>query len=319
MIAGRTSESVSVVIGAYNAAPWIGETLDSVLAQTHRPLEVLVVDDGSTDETANIVRSRGSRVKCITSPHRGYPQRNKGIQASAGEWIAFVDADDAWQPNKIERQLQTLRERRAAWVYSDSVWLDSELGVVTSPKGPALREGDILEALCLGNFVVASSAMVSRAVLNEVGQFVESPEIVVGEDWDLWLRIASRYPVACVREPLVTLRLHAASLMAATSMHRRVESLQYVVARAVRRDPARLGRIHSRARSNIFFSAGIALFRQQQNDAARPYFRRSWGQTPFRLEALAYAMLAGYVPKAAAYLARRKRRPAENRKPPEIA
>jgi glycosyltransferase involved in cell wall biosynthesis len=94
--------NVSVVIGAYNAGAWIGQTLDSVLAQTYPVLEVLVIDDGSSDDTAQVVKSYGGVVRYLRENHRGRPHRNRGILAASGDFVSFVDADDYWQAKKIE-------------------------------------------------------------------------------------------------------------------------------------------------------------------------------------------------------------------------
>jgi hypothetical protein len=116
------------VIGSYNAEAWIRQTLDSVLAQTYGVSEILVIDDGSSDATPAIVRSYGGVVSLLLEPHRGRPHRNRGILDSSGEFIAFVDADDLWQPNKLEKQLVMLLAQNVNWVVCDSQWLDAETG-----------------------------------------------------------------------------------------------------------------------------------------------------------------------------------------------
>jgi glycosyltransferase involved in cell wall biosynthesis len=298
---------VSVVIGAYNAAAWIGQTLHSVLAQTCPVLEVLVVDDGSTDETAAIVRSYGAQVQYLHEEHRGRPHRNRGILASRGELVAFVDADDYWHSTKIEKQLSRLCAQGAAWVICDSEWLDSASGRHTGPVGTPVREGDILEHLLLHNFIVASTPIVARRVLDEIGHFDETPEVAPVEDWDLWLRIAARYPVATVNEKLVTLRLHDDSFLATTPLARRLLSLEHVVARAVARDPARLSGLRRRALFNVYFSVGIKAFRQQRLEEARSYFLRAWRNRPMNLETAAYLMLTFTAARTSSALVKFKR------------
>jgi glycosyltransferase involved in cell wall biosynthesis len=301
-------DTVSVVIGAYNAGAWIGQALDSVLAQTYPVLEVLVIDDGSTDDTAEVVRSFGERVQYVAEQHRGRPHRNRGILASRGDIVAFVDADDFWSPVKLERQVELLRSRRVQWAVSDSVWLDDATGTLTPPAGMDIREGDILKALFLENFIVASSLIVRRAVLDEVGLFDETPEVAPAEDWDLWLRIAARYPVAAARVPLVTLRLHPDSFLAATPMAQRVRGLEHVVARARARESARLGRLERLALGNIYHAAAVKLFRQHRPHEARGYVLKALRQRPTRFETIAYLAMTYLPSKFSSKIVAAKRR-----------
>jgi glycosyltransferase involved in cell wall biosynthesis len=300
--------AVSVVIGCYNAAPWIRETIDSVLAQTHPVLEVLVVDDGSTDGTSEIVASYPRGVRLLAEKHRGRPYRNRGIMASRGDLIAFVDADDFWHAEKIERQLQALYRTKAEWAICGSQWLHADTGLLTLPTGAPLREGDILEALFLGNFIVASSTLVSRRVLEDAGYFDESPDVAPVEDWDLWLRIAAKFPVACVPQPLVTLRLHESSFLAGTPMDVRVVSLETVVDRAARREAVRLGPLRKKALFRVYFAAGVADFRRGRFPAARKWFLTAWRQAPGNLASLAYVSLTYLNAGTTAALLRIKRR-----------
>jgi glycosyltransferase involved in cell wall biosynthesis len=283
---------ISVVIGSYNAEAWIRQTLESVLGQTYGVSEILVIDDGSSDATPAIVRSYGGVVSLLSEPHRGRPHRNRGILASSGEFVAFVDADDLWQPTKIEKQLHMLLAQNVDWVVCDSQWLDAETARIGPPVGEPIRGGDILESLFLNNSIVASTPLVRRRALDDVGYFDESPAVAPVEDWDLWLRIAARYPVACVNEPLATLRLHADSFLAATPLERRVLSQATVVRRAAHREPKRLGPLTARALSNVYHAAGVRLFRRQQIGAARGYFLNAWRHQPARLESLGYVLLS---------------------------
>jgi glycosyltransferase involved in cell wall biosynthesis len=304
----RVPGSVSVVIGAYNAAAWIAQTLDSVLAQTYPVLEVIVIDDGSTDSTASIVQSYGAKVQYLVENHRGRPHRNRGILASRGEIVAFVDADDYWHPRKIEEQERLLQRGGFAWVICDSQWLDSATGRLTAPVGVPVQEGDILEALFLNNFIVASTPVVARHVFDDVGYFDETLDVAPVEDWEMWLRIAERYPVGCVHEQLVTLRLHDDSFLAATPLARRVLSLEQVVRRAAARQPGRLGQLKREALFNVYHAAGVKEFRGKRLEEARPFFWKAWKQQPTRLETMSYLVmtfLEGHISKAFIGLRRR--------------
>jgi glycosyltransferase involved in cell wall biosynthesis len=210
--------TVSVIIPAYNHARYLGEAIESALAQSHSPLEVIVVDDGSTDETAEVLTRFGDRIRTLRQRNRGpSAARNAGIAAARGDYLAFLDADDLWLPRKLERQLA----RFAA---------DSSLGFVhcafetfgpatdpsvRSPHGRIFQgmEGWIAtEILRLDRDVVAGGCtlMVPRAVAEETGGF--DPDLLAAEDWDWSYRIATRYRVGFVAEILVRYRQHGGGI-----------------------------------------------------------------------------------------------------------
>ncbi len=202
--------SISVVIPAYNASRFIAETIASVLAQTLPPLEVLVVDDGSTDHTAAIAERFGAPVQVLKIANSKLSAaRNYGVHYAAGEWIAFIDADDLWAPNKLERQMQEL----AAQPEADLCYTGR---VLLQPAGDRFETGRVVEtpsAEMLDRWLMKdtsfppSSVVVRRAVLVAAGGF--DPKIRFVEDWDMWMRLylgGCRF-VACP-EPLLLYRVH---------------------------------------------------------------------------------------------------------------
>lgn len=224
--------------------------------------------------------------------------------------MAFVDADDYWEPTKVERQLSVMTISGARWAICDSRWLDVTTGTLSTPVGAPMREGDILEALFLSNFIVASTPIIARPIFDDIGAFDETPSVAPVEDWDMWLRVAAQHPVVCVDEPLVTLRLHADSFLAATPLARRVRSLEFVVESAVAREPKRLGRLRSRALYNIYHAAAVKTFRQKRLSESRHYLVKAWRARPASLESVAYlaaTMLGGNVSAALTNVARRIR------------
>jgi glycosyltransferase involved in cell wall biosynthesis len=286
------ASDISVVIGAYNAARWIRATLDSVLAQSLPPMEVVVVDDGSTDDTTSIVAGFGAPVRCIREAHRGRPHRNRGIQETSGRWIAFIDADDLWHGKKLELQGERLEQTGCAWAICDSDWITPENEVLPGWAGMTPREGDILVPLFLNNFIAASTVIVRRDVLGAAGYFDETSQVAAVEDWDLWLRIAARFPVACVPSRLTAIRLHSDSYLAALDIADRVRHQEAVVERAFSVEPARLGTWHAQALSNVRYSAGVRLFREGHSNRARQCFAAAIRKTPTRLEAIGYLLLS---------------------------
>jgi glycosyltransferase involved in cell wall biosynthesis len=212
--------NVTVVIPAFNAAAFLGDALESVLAQTYQPLEVIVVDDGSEDETPQVAAAYASKVTYIRK-ERGGPAaaRNEGIRAASGEWIAFQDADDIWLSDFLEKLVDASANTGADLVFCDALTLKS--GVTTGPtfferKGLKARldefaPGDILLDpfslfLELHQFMLTCALLVRRDALLQVGLFDEG--IYCGEDLDLWLRLSLRFHFAVVNEILVLRRIH---------------------------------------------------------------------------------------------------------------
>lgn len=225
--------AISVVVPTYNRAGLLRRTLASVLAQTVPPLEVLVADDGSTDDTAQALREFGDRVRHLALPHRGLPaaSRNAGLRAARGDWVAFLDDDDLWLPQKLERQLVAAAE--AGLVCCNAELIDEH----DAPRGrnlheshPLAKEPDPLRALIGGNYVVCSSVLARTDLLREAGGFHEGPELrQLAEDYDLWLRCALRAPVRYEHEPLVRYRVSSAgSLSVGADPLRQAEALAAV-------------------------------------------------------------------------------------------
>jgi glycosyltransferase involved in cell wall biosynthesis len=201
---------ISVVIPAFNAAPFIGDTLASVLGQTITELEVIVVDDGSTDGTRQRIDGADDRVRLLHQDRGGAARaRNLGVGQARGEWIAFLDADDLWTPDKLERQLDLAAETGSAFVFADRINIGERgpLPELQSTIQP-LRDGDIYEVLLRGNFITTSSVVLRREVFERVGGFCEDPILPPAEDWDLWLRVAHDHRAAACRLPVVKYRHH---------------------------------------------------------------------------------------------------------------
>jgi glycosyltransferase involved in cell wall biosynthesis len=215
---------VSVVIPTYNRAAFLAEAIQSALAQTFTDLELIVVDDGSTDHTAAMVRSiNDPRVHLVSVRHSGLPARgrNAGVERARGRYIAFLDSDDLWDSSKLDDQLAALAERPdCRWCHTGGRCID-EVGA-PHPQWPNARlasEGWILEALFRRHEGInTSSVLVDRALLLEVGGFDET--FVRGEDYDLWVRLAMRSPIACVRNARVGRRIHATAQFVGTGRER---------------------------------------------------------------------------------------------------
>jgi glycosyltransferase involved in cell wall biosynthesis len=235
---------VSVVIPAYNSEKFIAETLDSVLAQTYRPIEVIVVDDGSTDRTADIVKKYETRFAGSTNPTDSTNKtsktskttetgltylyqkncgpsaaRNSGMAAARGDYIAFLDADDCWLPHTLERLTGYMESHPGvSLVFGDAgsfgpggVLFPSAFAKFGCPEQD--NEGVVqkaFERLLEGNFILTGTVLVKKECLDRLGGFNEA--LHYGEDYDLWVRIALFERIGCLREPVMKRRVHDTNL-----------------------------------------------------------------------------------------------------------
>ena len=196
------TESISVIIPTYNRAYCLSRAIDSVLAQSHPVEKICVIDDGSTDDTQQLLQSNYPQIHYIRQENKGVSAaRNKGIRKAKSQWIAFLDSDDEWLPQKIEKQLFELtRQPMYKLIHCDEVWIRNGVRVNAMNKHKK-SGGDIFES-CLPLCVISPSAsIIQRELLLEVGLFNES--LPACEDYDLWLRICSSHPVLYVNEKLL--------------------------------------------------------------------------------------------------------------------
>lgn len=196
---------VSVIVPTYNRHRLLGEAIDSVLAQTYSNFELIVVDDGSTDRTAERLASYGAAIKVIRQSNQGVSAaRNAGIQAAGGELIALLDSDDYWLPPKLACQIECFNAHPELQIcQTQEIWIRN--GVRVNPKKRHQKfSGMIFEKtlpLCL---VSPSAVMLRKSLLDEVGLFDEN--LPACEDYDLWLRITWKYPVHLIETPLIVKR-----------------------------------------------------------------------------------------------------------------
>jgi glycosyltransferase involved in cell wall biosynthesis len=242
---------VSVIVPVYNAEKTIKETLRSVLAQTFRDLEVVVVDDGSRDASVEEVMSLGDeRLKMLRSDHNGVSRaRNRGILESSGEFIAFLDADDLWKKDKIEKQLKALEERPdAALAYS---WVDriDENGRILGQAGRFGLSGNLYSHILLVDFLVnGSTPLIRRDALFSAGLF--EPSLEPAEDWDLWIRLAEKHEFTAVKTVHVLYRSQGGT--ASSNTIKLEEAALKVINKAFSRAPASLRNLKKFSEYNIY-------------------------------------------------------------------
>jgi glycosyltransferase involved in cell wall biosynthesis len=219
-----STTAISVVVPCYNAERWITATLRSVLAQDGPPLDIVVVDDGSVDNSAALVQQQFPQVRLLRQPNRGVAAaRNLGIEHSRGEWVAFIDADDIWLPGKLRAQCDALAAQPetqlscTAW----QVWDSDEpepmpqlLATLAEAAADTQRwagpSGWIYPQLLLSSQVWTSTVLARRELLAQLGGFDTS--LRIGEDLDLWLRASRTTPILRVAQPLALYRMHPASI-----------------------------------------------------------------------------------------------------------
>ncbi|MDF5714303.1 MAG: glycosyltransferase [Rhizonema sp. NSF051] len=197
---------VSVVIPAYNSMQYLPETLESVLNQTFTEFEVLIINDGSSDNTVEWASAiKDSRVKLISQENQGLPgARNTGIYHAQADYIAFLDADDLWEPTKLAKQVSCLDKYPEVGLVHAWMALVDVGGKSTGRVLKSNVEGCAWEQIVQWNTIACPSVMVRRCCFDRVGVFDRCLRSV--EDWDMWIRIAVEYPLAVIKEPLAYYR-----------------------------------------------------------------------------------------------------------------
>lgn len=222
--------AVSVVMPAYEVGWCIGRAVDSVLAQSFRDFEVIVVNDGSTDGTRQVLASYGEAIVVIDQDNRGMSAaRNAGIRAARGTYVAFLDADDWWLPEKLARQVELMRSRPELGFCSTAARVENSKGeLLNNWQCPCLNTVNVLETLFAENSAVAggcSSVMVRKRLLDQVGLFDES--LRGFEDPDLWIRLAAADGYTCIDLPLAVI------LRRDKSVSRNLESMREAALKSI--------------------------------------------------------------------------------------
>ena len=193
---------ISVIIPTYNRAHLLPRALDSILSQSCLPNEIIVVDDGSTDDTSALMTSVYPEIVFIQQSNTGVScTRNVGIKRASGDWIAFLDSDDEWFPEKLEVQMNALYKNPELKIcHTNEIWIRN--GTRVNPKKKHEKFGGWIFQKCLPLCCISpSSVIIHKSIFDEVGLFDDS--LLVCEDYDLWLRITARNPVLYIEKPLL--------------------------------------------------------------------------------------------------------------------
>jgi tetratricopeptide (TPR) repeat protein len=206
---------VSIITPAYNAEPYLAEAIDGVVAQSFGTWELIIIDDGSTDATARIVKSYSDeRIQYHYQNNQGVMSaRNAGLRLARGEFVAFLDADDKWQPQFLAMtQAALAAQKNLAAVYAQARAIDEQGNLLPFIIGRPVASDRLYRQLCMGGFFTPSSALARTDIVRAVGAFDISLAGMGAEDWDLWLRIAKHYPIQALPTIQTYYRCHVGSL-----------------------------------------------------------------------------------------------------------
>lgn len=242
---------VSVVVPAYNVSKTICDTLDSILKQTFSDFELIIINDGSTDNTLQVIEGvRDPRIQVFSYENGGLPEaRNRGIARATGELITFIDADDLWTQDKLECQVTALQQNpEAGLAYSWTCFMDSE-GKSFSQDLPCYIEGNVYAQLLVGNFITSGSNVMLRAsAIESAGLFDRTLKSI--EDWEYWLRVAAKWPFVVVPQYQILYR------QSATSMASKIDVMEkyslMVINRAFANAPAELQGLKAHSLANTY-------------------------------------------------------------------
>ena len=263
----------SIIVPSFNKAEYTMKTVRSLLAQTYKNYEIIVVDDGSSDDTLQLLSIFDRKISLIEANHGGASSaRNLGILHSEGEYIAFVDCDDEWYPHMLSKSIEFLEnDPDLGFVFSNVDYIDCEGRIIGRHKVKKYS-GNIYHKLILENFICNSSVVVRRSCLERVGYFDES--IFVPADWDLWLRLARVYKAGYLKETLVKYRTHQSYILVNVDQTHR-ESME-VLKRHLKANNLNGSQLERRCYQKRLLSNAKQLFRTHRNSEARVQALKAW-------------------------------------------
>ena len=280
--------TVSVVMTCYNYEKYVARSIESVLKQTHKDLELMIINDGSTDNSDSVIRSyiKDKRVRYIIQDNAGQARaKNIGIKYSCGKYIAFLDADDLWENEKLELQLPLLKKKNVGLVYSNATWIDegdSVLGQGWLGGYLKPRSGKVTEYLIYDNFIYFSSAVIKRDCVDGTGYFNES--LSMGIDWELWLRLSSKCKFDFVDKHLIQYRWGHAGQMS-RNQNIRLECTMNILEDYLRYNSKHISFAAIRgALAYAYYNRGC-YFQHCDYNVSKIYFIKSIKMNPLKIKA----------------------------------
>jgi glycosyltransferase involved in cell wall biosynthesis len=291
---------ISIIIPTYNSDKYICEAIDSILCQTYKDYEIIVIDDGSTDNTRIIIANHYPTVRYFYSSNRGVSSaRNIGISKARGEFIAFLDADDLWAPEKLDKQVKLFWSKPELGLVFTEHSLFNETGVVKigADKRRRLMHGNIVRNVFLNSYVATPTVMVRKHVFDRVGLFEE--ELIVAEDDNMWMRIAMVYPIELIDDSLALIRIVEGSLSRGKSYRNLIPAVKKHIELIINKYPTIykcLGNsIIKKKYSQICFMEAYLYFQQCKYLESRTGFIKSFIYCPLKIGSLLY-LLSTYFP-----------------------
>lgn len=283
---------VSVVIPTHNHAAYVARAIESVLQQSFDDLHLFVVDDGSTDNTRAIVSTftADARFHYLYQTNRERAAaRNLGINASQSEYVAVLDADDWWHPDKLARQVSFMEGRPDVGLTHTRAWQGGKDSIILPKVGQETRVCDRFADLLLSNPIVCSSVVLRRTCLDRVGLFDEQLPVFGAEDWDMWLRVSRRYVIARIDEPLVYYRVHISN----TSRLQVFQSYKAVLDKTFVDPtlPAEIMGLKRRAYSRYHINMGLSYHQLGRNADVRHHLLKAMALYPLNLRYLGLTRL----------------------------
>lgn len=273
----RTSPAVSVIIPTYDRVGLLGAALDSVAAQTFQDLEIVIVDDGSTDGTREYVASRSERIRYFWQPNQGVAEaRNHGLRVIHSEFVAFLDSDDLWQPTFLQDTVGMLRRDPSLSLVYTRFTSTNNAGRVLPGHNKIPFAGDVTLPLFASTFIHTSAVVARSHVIRDAGGF--DGRLSHNEDYDLWLRLSLRHRFGLIADPLCIRRCHPESLAhngCTPDVLLRKAILLHRFYEQGGGKPKITSEVASRRLAKVYYTAGKALFRAGKPREARDALRQS--------------------------------------------
>jgi glycosyltransferase involved in cell wall biosynthesis len=287
-------KKVSVIIPAYNKAEYTRRTVESVLAQTYPHIEIIVVDDGSKDQTPSVMAGYGNRIEYIYKANEGAcSARNEGIRRATGEYVAFLDCDDLYCVNKIQRCVEYLEKNmQFGFVYTAAYFIDEYDEIVGRYDNPHSSKGWITSKLILDNFICNSTVLVKKCILQKEGLFDE--KIFTPADWDMWLRLSEISQAGYIPEPLTKYRVVDNFVFNRLQQARQEDA--YVLEKFFKNHSTQ-GILKKRAFSNFYLRFALCAFIKNDLPGFWSDCRTSFKLAPWNMKVLGIAALAMGAPR----------------------
>jgi len=289
-------KKVSVVIPAFNKANLTIKTIESVLCQTYENIEVIVVDDGSTDDTKNKLQLFGDRIHYIYKQNGGAcSARNVGIKQATGEYIALIDCDDVFDSEKIAKSVECLEKNPdCGFIYTGAYFINGNGDVISEHRiSGCSASGLIASRLILQNFICNSTVIVRKECFREVGYFDE--KIFIPADWDMWLRLSEKYKAAYIDEKLTSYRVTDSYTV--SNMEMGINETVYVLNKAFSRNKHLSSGLKKRCLSNVYIPYGINYAVMRDFKKSRETLLKAVLNKPYSLSGLLFWGGVLFAPK----------------------